>query len=91
MPIVTVGIDLAKNVFAVYGVDEAGKVVLIKPRVSRDKLRALIAQLPPCVIGMEACSGAHYWARVPEVWPHSEVDGAKASCPISDVRQARQE
>lgn len=64
MPIVTVGIDLAKNVFAVHGVDEAGKAVLIKPRVSRDQLSALIAQLPPCVIGMEACSGAHYWARV---------------------------
>ncbi|WP_069269086.1 IS110 family transposase [Paraburkholderia nodosa] len=64
MPIVTVGIDLAKNVFAVHGVDDAGKAVLIKPRVSRDQLSALIAQLPPCVIGMEACSGAHYWARV---------------------------
>ncbi|MFL9943823.1 IS110 family RNA-guided transposase [Paraburkholderia graminis] len=64
MPIVTVGIDLAKSVFAVHGVDEAGKAVLIKPRVSREQLGILIAQLPPCVIGMEACSGAHYWARV---------------------------
>ncbi len=50
MPIVTVGIDLAKNVFAVHGVDEAAKAVLIKPRVSRDQLVALIAQLPPCCV-----------------------------------------
>lgn len=63
MCIVTVGIDLAKNVFAVHGVNAAGKVLLLKPEVKRDKLLALIASLPPCLIGMEACSGAHYWAR----------------------------
>ena len=63
MSIITVGIDLAKNVFAVHGVDDNGKPVLVKPKVARDKLVELIAQLPPCVIGMEACSGAHHWAR----------------------------
>lgn len=64
MSIITVGIDLAKNVFAVHGVDDNGKPVLVKPKVSREQLLALIAQLPPCVIGMEACSGAHHWARL---------------------------
>lgn len=64
MTITTVGIDLAKNVFAVHGVDQNGKTVLIKPKVSRAALPELIASLPPCVIGMEACSGAHYWARL---------------------------
>jgi transposase len=63
MSIITVGIDLAKNVFAVHGVDDNGKPVLVKPKVARDKLAELIAQLPPCIIGMEACSGAHHWAR----------------------------
>jgi transposase len=63
MGIITVGIDLAKNVFAVHGVDEAGRAVLVKPKVARDKLVELVAQLPPCLIGMEACSGAHHWAR----------------------------
>lgn len=63
MRIITVGIDLAKNVFAVHGVDDTGKVALVKPKVSREHLLPLIAQLPPCVIGMEACSGAHHWAR----------------------------
>jgi transposase len=71
MAIVTVGIDLAKNVFAIHGVDEIGKSVLIKPRVSRDQLVGLIAQLPPCLIGMEACSGAHHWARVFQQYGHT--------------------
>jgi transposase len=64
MSIITVGIDLAKNIYAVHGVDENGKAALIKPRVIREHLLPLIAQLPPCVIGMEACSGAHHWARL---------------------------
>ena len=63
MTIVTVGIDLAKNVFAVHGVNESGKPVLVRPEVARAKLLELIAHLPPCLIGMEACSGAHHWAR----------------------------
>jgi transposase len=64
MSIITVGIDLAKNVFAVHGVDDNGKAALVKPKVTRDKLLELVAQLPPCLIGMEACSGAHHWARL---------------------------
>lgn len=61
--VTTVGIDLAKNVFAVHGVNAVGKPVLIKPNVRREQLLPLLAQLPPCVIGMEACTGAHHWAR----------------------------
>lgn len=60
--VTTVGIDLAKNLFSLHGVDEGGHVVLRKT-VSRSKLSALVAQLPLCLIGMEACSGAHEWAR----------------------------
>ena len=71
MSIMTVGIDLAKNVFAVHGVDENGKAVLIKPKVSRDQLLPLIAQLPPCLIGIEACSGAHHWARLFRDYGHT--------------------
>ena len=63
MAILYVGIDLAKNVFAVHGVNEAGKPELVRPSVPRARLHELIASLPPCVIGMEACSGAHQWAR----------------------------
>ncbi len=63
MTIVTVGIDLAKNAFTVHGVDEAGKPALVRPNGPRAKLLEPIATLPLCLIGMEACSGAHYWAR----------------------------
>jgi transposase len=63
MAIVTVGIDLAKNVFAVYDVDEIGKPAVVRPEVARSKLLELIANLPPCLIGVEACSGAHHWVR----------------------------
>lgn len=64
MTIVHIGIDLAKSVFAVHGVDEHGKPALMAPKVSRDKLLELMASLPPCTVGMEACSGAHHWARL---------------------------
>src|SRR6187200_3351436 len=64
MAILYVGIDLAKNVFAIHGVDEHGKAVLVRPSVPRARLHQLVAALPPCTIGMEACSGAHHWARL---------------------------
>lgn len=60
--VTTVGIDLAKHIFAVHAVDARGHVVL-RRSVRREKLCELMAQLPPCLIGMEACSGAHEWAR----------------------------
>ena len=63
MAIVTVRIDLAKNVFAVHGVDESAKPVLVRSEVPRAKLLELIATLPACLIGAEACSGAHHWCR----------------------------
>ncbi|GAB4061081.1 IS110 family transposase [Uliginosibacterium sediminicola] len=71
MSIITVGIDLAKNVFAVHGVNESGKAELVKPRVARDQLLKLISKLPPCLIGMEACSGAHHWARLFQAQGHT--------------------
>jgi transposase len=71
MAIVSVGIDLAKNVFAVHGVDESGKPALVRPNVPRAKLLELIAALPPCLIGMEACSGAHHWAREFQKFGHT--------------------
>ena len=57
------GIDLAKNVFQLHGINAKGKCVL-KKRLSREKLIEFMAQLPPCLVGMEACGGGHYWARM---------------------------
>ncbi|MBP4052424.1 IS110 family transposase, partial [Chromobacterium violaceum] len=62
MNIRTIGLDLAKNVFQVHGVDAQGKVVLRK-QVARASLAAFFANLPPCLVGMEACASAHFWAR----------------------------
>ncbi len=68
MTILTVGIDVAKNVFAVHGVNESGRAELVRPVVARDKLSELIAALPACVIRMEACSGAHHCTRQFAAW-----------------------
>ncbi len=59
MKISTIGLDLAKNVFQIHGVNEHGKVVLQK-QLSRDRMAVFFAKLPPCLIGLEACGGAHY-------------------------------
>ncbi len=71
MSIITLGIDLAKNLFALHGIDQAGKPALAKPKVPRDQLLAIVAQLPPCLIGLEACSGAHHWARLFQAHGHT--------------------
>ena len=62
MSVVTIGLDLAKSVFQVHGVDKAGQTVL-RRRLGRTDLLPFFAKQPPCVIGMEACSSAHHWAR----------------------------
>jgi transposase len=62
--------DLAKNVIQVHGVNEAGKSVL-KKQVKRDQVAAFLANLPPCLIGMEACGSAHHWARRLEKLGHT--------------------
>jgi transposase len=62
MQITVLGIDLAKNVFQLHGVDNQGNVV-VRKKLTRPKLLPFVAQLAPGRIGMEACQGAHYWAR----------------------------
>jgi transposase len=61
MKITTIGLDLAKNVFQVHGVNERGVTVLRK-QLKRDQVAPFFARLQPCLIGIEACGGAHYWA-----------------------------
>ena len=62
MNVTTIGIDLAKNVFHVHGADANGRCVFSQ-QLSRAKLAPFVANQPPSLIGMEACNGAHYWAR----------------------------
>ena len=61
MKITTIGIDLAKNVFQVHGVDERGRAVL-KKQLKRDQMASFFAKLG--VIGMEACGSSHHWAKI---------------------------
>lgn len=60
--ITTVGLDLAKNVFQVHGIDAEGAVV-IRRQIRRAQMLLFFSRLAPCLIGMEACAGAHHWAR----------------------------
>ena len=62
MEVSTIGIDLAKHVFQVHGVDKEGTVV-VRRRLSRGKVLAFFGKLSPCLIGIEACASAHHWAR----------------------------
>ena len=62
MQVIRIGLDIAKNVFQVHGVDAHGKVV-IRKQLSRSKVLTYFAQLPVCRIGIEACGSAHYWGR----------------------------
>ena len=60
--ITTIGLDLAKSVFQVHAVDAMGSVVMRK-RLRRSQVLAFFAEIPPCLIGLEACATAHHWAR----------------------------
>ena len=60
--VITIGVDLAKNVFQVHGVDAEGAVV-VRRKLRRRQVLAFFKKLPPCLVGMEACATSHYWAR----------------------------
>jgi transposase len=62
MQVSTIGLDLAKNVFQVHGVDAAGKTVITR-QLRRGQVIEFFGKLPPCLVGMEACASAHHWAR----------------------------
>src|SRR6516225_7405643 len=62
MEITTVGLDIAKRVFQLHGVDAAGKAVL-RRKLQRSEVLAFFKAVPPCLVGIEACGTAHYWGR----------------------------
>jgi|SRR6266446_3368472 len=66
----TIGLDIAKSVFQIHGVDASGAVV-IRKRITRAKLLEFVATLPPCVVGIEACPTAHHWSRRLEALGHT--------------------
>jgi transposase len=68
--VITIGLDIAKSVFQVRGVDGAGAVV-IRKRISRARVLVFFAELPPCLIGIEACPSAHHWSRELQALGHT--------------------
>lgn len=62
MKVTTLGIDLAKNIFQLHGVDQRG-VAVVRRRLTRQQLVPFLTKLSPCLVGIEACGGAHFWAR----------------------------
>jgi transposase len=69
MKVTTLGIDLAKNIFRVHGCDARGKAVVSKS-LTRRQLTLFMANLPPCLVGMEACPTSNYWAREIQKFGH---------------------
>jgi transposase len=68
--VTTIGLDIAKSVFQVHGVDGAGHVV-IRRRLKRRTVLAFFQRLPPCLVGIEACASSHHWSRELQALGHS--------------------
>ena len=68
--ITTIGLDIAKSVFQVHGVDAAGQV-LIRRQLKRRAVLAFFHKLPVCLVGIEACASSHYWSRELQALGHS--------------------
>jgi transposase len=87
--ITTIGLDLAKHVFQVHGIDASGTTVLRK-RLRRGHVLAFFSRLPRCVVGVEACATAHYWARELGAFGHEDSRAASGSAVASWPRAAAQ-
>jgi hypothetical protein len=68
--ITTIGLDIAKSVFQVHGVDAQGKVI-VRRQLRRRYVLAFFQKLPPCLIGIEACASSHYWSRELQALGHT--------------------
>ena len=91
----TIGLDIAKYVFQVHGADSAGHV-LFRKRITRGKLLGFLAAQAPCVVAMEACAGAHYWAREIAKSPmtdpnHNMIDAQEGFHFVDALRQRPKE
>ena len=91
MQVVRIGLDLAKYVFEVHGVDARGNVV-IRKTLRRGSVSAFFANLPRCLVGMEASNGAHYWARVLTDLGHTVAPDKSSVCgAVRQIEQKRSE
>ena len=88
MQVTTIGLDIAKNVFQVHGIDAAEKVV-VRKQLRRRQVLEFFKALPACLVGMEACATAHYWAR--ELTKTGHQGAADAGEGREGLRQAQRE
>ncbi len=80
--VAVIGIDIGKNTFQVVGLDDRGAIVL-RQKWSRGQIEARLANTPPCLIGMEACVGAHHLSSKAEgIWSRRPIDAGKVCAPI---------
>ena len=88
MKVTRVGVDLAKDLFQVHGVDGQGKTVL-RRKLRRSEMTTYFKKLPACMIGLEACASSHYWARILSEQGHT----VKLIAPqfVKPLRQRQQE
>jgi hypothetical protein len=84
--VATIGLDIAKSVFQVHGVDAAGQVVF-RQRLTRGRVLAYFEKLAPCLVGIEACSTSHYWAR--ELIARGPLDAGPIRQALCRARQER--
>ena len=68
--VTTIGLDIAKSVFQVHGVDVQGKTI-IRQQLKRARVVSFFQKLPPCVVGIEACASSHHWARELRAFGHT--------------------
>ena len=74
--ITTIGLDIAKSVFQVHGVDADGNVV-IRRQLKRRYVLAFFQKLSCCLVGIKACASSHHWSRELQAWPHCTPDAAR--------------
>jgi hypothetical protein len=82
--ITTIGLDIAKSVFQVHGVDAAGQVV-IRRQLKRRFVLSFFEKLPPCLVGIEACASSHHWCRELQALGHK----VRLRCPIFGVERTQ--
>jgi transposase len=84
--VTTIGLDIAKSVFQIHGVDAAGNVI-VRRQLKRRYVLPFFQRLPPCLVGIEACASSHHWSRELKALGPESADGAE---PILNARERRE-
>ena len=86
--ITTIGLDIAKSVFQVHGIDAEGNVIL-RRQLKRRYVLTFFQKLPPCLVGIEACASSHHWSRELQALGHCTPDAAGLCEAVCEAAQER--